>query len=100
MELDIKIGPTGLETHVVDRKTGYKFHPTRIELIVEARAIPTIRMDFEADDVTVEGENISTELGRVTILAGEKWAKLNGYKLVPDDGLDVELGRDDSADLT
>jgi len=99
MKLDIKLGPSGHETYIVDRENGYKFHPTRIELVVDAQSVPMIRMDFEADDVTVEGENINTELGQATILAGERWAKENGFKLVPDDGLDTELGRDDKSSV-
>jgi len=94
MKVDITLGPMGSETHVKDRETGYEFHPTRLEVIVTPRELPLIRMDFEADDVSIEGLNIQTELGIATLIAGEKWAKDNGYKLVPDDGLDTELGRD------
>ena len=94
MRVNIQLGSHGHECRVTDVESGYQFHPTRIELVVDAKEIPMLRMDFEADDVSVNGENISTELGIATILAGEKWAKENGFKLVPDDNLDVELGRE------
>jgi len=93
LKLDIQLGPTGSMTTIVDRENGYTFHPTRIELIIDAKAIPILRMDFEADDIIVNGENIDTELGQATMLAGQKWAEANGFKMVPDDGLDAELGR-------
>lgn len=93
MKVNILIGPKAVDTTITDSENGYKFHPTRIELVVDAKTIPMLRMDFEVDDISVEGINISTELGKATLLAGEKWAKENGFKLVPDDNLDVELGR-------
>jgi len=93
MKVNIQIGPNAMETYVTDSESGYKFHPTRLELIIDAKEIPLLRMDFEADDIVVNGENIDTELGQATMIAAQNWAKENGYKLIPDDGLDVELGR-------
>jgi len=94
MKVNIQLGPSGHECRITDAGSGYQFHPTRIELVVDAKEIPMLRMDFEADDVSVNGENISTELGKITMLHVEGWAKKNRFKLVPDDNLDVELGRE------
>jgi len=95
MKVNIRLGPSGHECYVTDAANGYKFHPTKLELVVEANSVPLLRMDFEVDDVNLEGENIDTELGLATMLAGKQWAKDNGFKLVPDDDkLKVELGKD------
>jgi len=94
MKIDIKIGPTGNECQVIDTETGQKIFATRLELVLDAREIPMLRIDMEADGVTVNGKDVNSEIGKVTMLHVEGWAKKNGYKLVLDDGLDVELGRD------
>jgi len=94
MKVDIKIGPTGNECEIRDKETGQNIPATRVELVLDAREIPMLRIDIEADDITVEGKDVNSEIGKVTMLHAKGWAKKNGFKLVPDDGLDVELGRD------
>ena len=94
MKVNIRIGPKGRDCYITETGTGYEFHPTRIKLVIDANSVPKLRMDFEVDDISVDGEKVDTELGKATLLAGEKWAKKNGFKLVPDDNLDVELGRE------
>ena len=93
MKVDIQIGPSGHECQIIDRETNQRIPATKLELILEPNTVPLLKLDVEADNITVSGVNVNTEIGKLTMIYVEGWAKKNGFKLVPDDNLDVELGR-------
>jgi len=93
MKVDIKLGPDGHQCEIIDRETNQRIPATKLELLLEPNMVPMLKLDVEADDITVTGENVNTEIGKLTMLHVEGWAKKNGFRLVPDDNLDMELGR-------
>jgi len=93
MKVDIKLGPSGHECQIVDLETGQRIPATKLELTLEPNMAPLLKIDVEADNITVSGVNVNTEIGKLTMLHVEGWAKKNGFRLVPDDNLDMELGR-------
>lgn len=95
MKVDIKLGTDGREVEIIDKETGQRIVGiTELKLTIVPNDMPRLRLDIEADNITVEGKNIDTEIGKITMLHVEGWAEKNGFKLVVDDGLDVELGRE------
>jgi len=94
MKVDVVIGPDIHDVKVTDKETGKELAVTRLVLTLEANEMPSMVLDVEADKVTVNGKDINAEIGQLTMLHVESWVKRNGFKLVPDDELDVELGRD------
>lgn len=95
MKVDVVIGPDINDVKVTDKETGEPLAVTRLVLTLETGEMPKMILDVEGDNVSVEGESVTTEIGQLTMLHVEGWAKKNGYKLVPDDSLDVELGREE-----
>jgi len=87
--------PEGAETcRITNADTGEELAVKKLLVKLEAGAMPVIRLDLFADKLHMAmNAEADLDLSRDDL---EKIARKHGFRLVADDGLDVELGRSPS----
>jgi len=91
IEFDGAVPEGAVTCRITNADTGEELQVKKLLVKLEAGKMPIIRLDLYADNIAMglKGE-AALDLSRVDL---EKVAKKHGFRLVADDGLDVELGR-------